>query len=202
MNNLKGFADILISEKDNGIADAWNKGIKLSKNNWILILNSGDILEKDILKKINSLLLNKNLIYTFSSKIVNKNYELIKLNIPNPKMLPYGMYIPHNFTFVPIEHYKKNGLYKNLPLSMDYEWFLRNYKFIRKKFSSNPDLIVGSFPLGGKSDVNAFLGFIFNLKFQLNYLSAIYIPFLLFNFILLNVKQLIFNLKRIYKNEK
>ena len=52
MNNLRRFADILISEKDNGIADAWNKGIKLSKNNWILILNSGDILEKDILRKL------------------------------------------------------------------------------------------------------------------------------------------------------
>ena len=72
----------------------------------------------------------------------------------------------------------------------------------KKKISSNPDLIVGSFPLGGKSDVYAFLGFIYNLKYQFNIFSAIYIPFLIFNFFLMNLKQLIFNLKRINNNEK
>ena len=52
-------------------------------------------------------------------------------------MIPFGMYIPHNFTFVPLKFYKKYGLYKNLSLSMDYHWVLRNYKNIKNNILKN-----------------------------------------------------------------
>ena len=35
--------DYWISEKDNGIYDAWNKGIQLSRGSYIGIINSNDI---------------------------------------------------------------------------------------------------------------------------------------------------------------
>jgi glycosyltransferase involved in cell wall biosynthesis len=34
----------LVSEKDNGIFDAWNKALKKSKANWVLFLGAGDML--------------------------------------------------------------------------------------------------------------------------------------------------------------
>ena len=42
-----GLKSILISEKDNGIFDAINKGIQNSHGQWILILNAGDILHDE-----------------------------------------------------------------------------------------------------------------------------------------------------------
>ena len=63
---LNEFADTFISEPDEGISHAWNKGIRLCNCNWILLLNSGDVLEKNVLRKIDSLLKNKDLIYTSS----------------------------------------------------------------------------------------------------------------------------------------
>ena len=52
INAFSNFADKFIYESDQGIADAWNKGINLCNNKWVLLLNSGDILEKNILKKL------------------------------------------------------------------------------------------------------------------------------------------------------
>lgn len=49
--------DVLISEKDNGIYDAMNKGLHLSKGDWVYFLNAGDVLdcEKVLLTLLNEL---------------------------------------------------------------------------------------------------------------------------------------------------
>ena len=44
LNKKKGLIDVLISEPDKGIYDAWNKGIERSKGKWIMFLGADDIL--------------------------------------------------------------------------------------------------------------------------------------------------------------
>lgn len=55
---LENYPGKSISEKDDGIADAFNKSIKLSSGDYIMFLNSGDILlSADYLQKQNQYLI-------------------------------------------------------------------------------------------------------------------------------------------------
>jgi len=53
-NKYKNNINILISEKDNGIADAWNKGLKYVEGEFVNFLNAGDFYERNILESVYS----------------------------------------------------------------------------------------------------------------------------------------------------
>jgi len=52
LNTYKENISLIISEKDYGIANAWNKGLKYATGDLINFLNAGDYYEKNILSKI------------------------------------------------------------------------------------------------------------------------------------------------------
>lgn len=54
----------IISENDTGIYDAWNKAIKLNKNEWLCFLGAGDILPANY----------KNLVFRRSNQTINTNF--------------------------------------------------------------------------------------------------------------------------------
>ena len=51
IEEYRGNISYTVSEKDNGIYDAWNKGIKASCGNWILFIGADDTLEKDAIQQ-------------------------------------------------------------------------------------------------------------------------------------------------------
>jgi|GEM_PF-6977765 len=67
---LANHADIQISEKDNSVYEAWNKGIKVARGEWICFLNTDDELKAIGMDRIYDKLEN------LSTKIVNFKVEV------------------------------------------------------------------------------------------------------------------------------
>lgn len=73
--------DNLVSEKDSGIYDAMNKGIRLSKGKYLIFLNAGDVFCHDsILENISLHIKSQNnpLIVYGGNEVYNENEEFIK----------------------------------------------------------------------------------------------------------------------------
>ena len=149
-----------ISEKDFGIYDAINKGIRMSTGSIIGILNADDFYPNDtVLKKV----LNQfevdpsidivygdlNYVHKLSpSKIfrkwVSKNYY--------DNFFKDGNDLPHPTVFVRKEVYEKIGNYNtSLRIASDYEWMLRSLKVNQIKSKYIPILMI-NMRLGGVSN--------------------------------------------------
>lgn len=132
---IKKYADnisIFVSEPDNGISDAFNKGINLASGELIGIINSDDILLPGSLN--------------FLAKAINKEADIIYGNIirwrekeniekqvyanDNLEVLKHGFSCMfHPSTFIRRKAYEKYGLYKiDLRFCMDRELLLRMFK--------------------------------------------------------------------------
>ncbi len=123
----------IVSEKDKGIYDAINKGIKISSGEIIGILNSDDFYANElVLEKVATLFKNKKVDAVYGdldyvsahniSKIVRKwrSGEYDKRNFLN------GWMPPHPTFFIRKECYEKYGLFNTeLSISADYELMLR-----------------------------------------------------------------------------
>ena len=134
---LKTFGDKIkwISERDNGQADAINKGIALSSGNWITWQNCDDYyINKDALS-----IFSKAISSNQSKKLFIGNINLVNINgkvlrdvkyfKPHFHSLLYeGMTLTNQACFWNKELNSKLGLLKNVRINFDYEWFLRILK--------------------------------------------------------------------------
>lgn len=121
-----------ISENDNGLYDAMNKGIRHATGDVVGILNSDDIYESesvisDVVSKFRD-----DLDLVFGDLVFVKQDNLTKItrfySLPNFKAwkLRFGWMPPHPATFIRRECYEKFGLYKDgYKISADYELFVR-----------------------------------------------------------------------------
>ena len=125
------------SEADSGIYDAFNKGVKLCSHEYILFVNSGDILsDKNVLKNLHNEIERDP---TFSGYYGKKRYakfsatnEVVSYSrIWNPgihkkwKYL-YGWMIPHQALLVRRSLFDKYGDFDlRFNIASDYDWLLR-----------------------------------------------------------------------------
>lgn len=118
--------NIFISEKDNGIYNAMNKGIKLSKGDYLLFLNAGDSLfDKNSLIKVSRFLGKEDIIYGNLKTIQNGKSNIQKF----PQKIPYywlAYYaLPHPSSFFKKELFDKHGLYnENYKIVSDWEKYI------------------------------------------------------------------------------
>lgn len=158
---------IVVSERDKGIYDAMNKGIRMSKGEWVYFLGSDDWLyDSEVLEKVNECKANENVDYIYG-----------KVYSPKLKGL-YGHkdYYDRIF-FENICHqaifYKKSihnlvGLYNlDYKLYADWEFNIKCFEdsAIRKEYL---DIIVAHFADGGASSVNADRDFLKKFLFPKN----------------------------------
>lgn len=128
--------DVVISEKDNGISDAFNKGISLARGKYIQFLNAGDIfVSKDV---ISAVIPNLNAPVVCYQSITDKGnaFPVYKEGLGHPpKGIEDGLanaVVSHQATFVEAELYKNIGGYSsNYKLRMDLDFFYRAQSVVR-----------------------------------------------------------------------
>ena len=116
----------IISEKDKGIYDAFNKGTKISSGKFICIVNSGDTLRKNALKLIFEYLkLYDNLDFIFGS--VKKHWGIVHGYRPEKIHYSWGFYSSHSTGFyIRKSSAIKVGLYNlKYKYHADYDFFYR-----------------------------------------------------------------------------
>jgi len=149
------YIDYWISERDNGVYDAWNKGVSVAKGDWIMFLGADDILlPKALDSYIQFINENEERFDIISSKLdfVNVNglhlrfvgeswnwnkFKMSRMSFAHPGLL-------HNANL-----FKSNGLFDtSFKICSDSEFFLRTQGRIKAGFI---DIVTVKMQTGGIS---------------------------------------------------
>ena len=150
----KGIRYEIISEKDNGIYDAMNKGIMRCTGDFIGIINSDDWYETNAIETMAELYEKEHFDMAYADiRMHNGNGTFIK-TASNPKMVTSRTW-NHPTQFVSSEIYSKK-LYKNETVFDDLDMLLwihkNNYKI------STVNKVLANFTMGGASNNEKRLG--------------------------------------------
>ncbi len=140
----------LVSEKDNGIYDAMNKGINLAQGMLIGIVNSDDWYEKDTIEQVvkNYHGNQYEVVYGMQRNFLCEKEKAVF--IFHHDFLPQQM-ITHPTCFVTADTYRDFGMFDtNYRSAADYDLMLRLYK--SKRIAFTPVMrVLSNFRLGGMS---------------------------------------------------
>lgn len=129
LKKYKKRMDYFVSEKDSGIYNAMNKGIKKAKGKYLLFLNGGDCFaNSDVLSRVTKLLKKDN----FSSEIYYGNViydDGEKVDFGKAKLdrkFFLTKTISHQATFISRDLFKKYGMYEEkYRISSDFDFWLK-----------------------------------------------------------------------------
>ncbi|GAB6045598.1 glycosyltransferase family 2 protein [Caminibacter profundus] len=151
--------DKFISEKDNGIYDAMNKGIKLASGDIVGILNSDDFyVDNRVIEKVVEVFKNKNVDSVYGDLVyvdkdnTNRIVRYWKSRGYQEGLFKKGWHPAHPTFFVKKEIYDQYGLFNlDFKIAADYEImlrFLEKYKITSSYISE----VLVKMRLGGESN--------------------------------------------------
>ncbi|MBR9844579.1 MAG: glycosyltransferase [Algicola sp.] len=156
-----------ISEKDNGIYDAWNKGLKLSTGEWVSFLGSDDVYLDNALTSYSEFISQQekeiDLVHS-NVNIINDNGDLLrKVNGKwSWKVFRRKMNIAHVGAFHNMKYFKKYGTFNtDYKIAGDYELLLRAGKKLRTAKLDSVTVLMG---YGGISNDQIFKVFSESIK--------------------------------------
>ncbi len=154
IDKYQPYISTIISEKDEGLYYAMNKGISCAKGELIGILNSDDIYAENAVSKVVEYYQKTGADVVYGNAMwFEQDREAGIYRCDDIEELWYRMAIPHPAVFVKAEVYKKyGGFHTKYPIAADYELMLRLYSN-HLKFGHLEEVIT-YFRIGGKSYQN------------------------------------------------
>jgi glycosyltransferase involved in cell wall biosynthesis len=129
MDVIRGLGDkvaVWISEPDEGISDAFNKGITLARGEVIGLLNSDDWYEPGAVRAALAAFEASGADVAYGAMQYWRGQRRTFLVCSDHRFLERGMTIGHPTVFVRRACYERFGLFRlDFRLAMDYEWLLR-----------------------------------------------------------------------------
>jgi glycosyltransferase involved in cell wall biosynthesis len=173
--------DVFISEKDNGIYDAMNKGLQLSNGRFVLNLNSDDYLAENaisvVLCHLENLVKMEWCILTGITKIVNcDKSEVARLKLTHKSYANRFKYnpFPHPSTIISRDILSKcNGFNSAYRIASDYDMFLRASLLHPKIYFI--DDVISNMRSGGISDESQKLSILITHQLELYKIQSSYI---------------------------
>lgn len=149
--------DYWVSEPDEGIYDAWNKGVRLASGDWIAFLGADDAYTEGAMEAYASLIAECSHIEPeyISSRVNMVNHSTILRVVGTPwtwRVFRKYMNVAHVGSLHHRTLFEKNGLFnESYKISGDYEFLLRAGSTLRAHFL---DFITVNMLVGGVSDAN------------------------------------------------
>lgn len=146
---------VFISEKDEGIYDAMNKGIKLASGDVVGIINSDDWYNEHTFEKVVECFNNNDVDLVYGDLlVVEENGKVRDYGYLPLELMPVRMAVPHPTVFVRREIYDRFGCFNlDFKIAGDYELMLRFYsEGVRFK---HLDYNMALFRLGGLSSASS-----------------------------------------------
>ncbi|MDR0873509.1 MAG: glycosyltransferase [Prevotellaceae bacterium] len=116
-----------ISEKDNGIYNAMNKGISRATGDWVCFLNGGDVFaDSKVLSKVAQAVENTNAKIVYGNHLMEKNGKKIEIIAKEPCNL-HHIWFCHQSAFVRLPLLQRIRFDENHKLSADFKFFKQCY---------------------------------------------------------------------------
>lgn len=143
-----------ISEPDKGIYDAWNKGVKVAKGDWVMFVGADDCLSQDAIDNYLKFIKNVPIDTDFISSNVNYIDEKGKMLDITGKLWNYNrcrinMDVTHVASLTNKNYFNRVGVFNTkYKIVGDYELLMRGGKDLKAAFM---DKIVATMTIGGAS---------------------------------------------------